>query len=239
MADEVQTQATEAQVEQPVEQQATQENNTEQVQATEAQATENTQESNGDATLLDEEIEQPQQDAQSQSETSADPEDQEPANGEYQIFNANGEELSAEEAEPFRNAFKEAHLTTRQAKLLKGAYDKLVGDFAQKTAQQLSKASAEWLSDVKADKELGGSNFTNTVVNVKKAIATYGDDSFTALLRESKLANNPTVVRFLNNIGKTLAEDRVIVGERNGFSADKVAEAKRLYPHSPELWGGK
>lgn len=239
MADEVNTQPTEAQTEQPVEQQATQENIPEQAQPEQAQQSEPVTENSGDATLLDEEIEQPKDDAQSQAETKSDPEDQVPENGEYQIFDANGEELSAEAAAPFRDAFKEANLTSRQAKLLKGAYDKLVGDFAAKTAQQLSKASAEWLSEVKSDKEIGGNNFTNTVVNVKKAIATYGDDSFTALLRESKLANNPTVVRFLNNIGKTLVEDRVIVGERNGYSPDKVAEAKRLYPHSPELWGGK
>lgn len=239
MSEENITQTTEAQTEQTVEQQTTQTDNTEQVQEATAQQEATTETSNGGDTLLDEQLEQADTSAQSATDKPVDPEDQVPENGEYQIFNENGEEVSAEEAAPFRDAFKEANLTSRQAKLLKSAYDRLAGDFAKRTHEQINKASAQWLGEVKSDKELGGSNFTNTVVNVKKALAVYGDNDLTALLRESKLANNPTIVRFLNNVGKTLGEDRIIVGERNGYSSDKMTEAKRLYPHSPELWGGK
>lgn len=236
MSEENLNQATEAQ---DVEQPATQADTANQIQETSEQENPISENADNSGTLLDEQIEQPEQDAQSTSEANADPEDLVPENGEYQIFNENGEEVSAEEAAPFRDAFKEANLTSRQAKVLKAAYDKLSGGMAQQIQNQINTASKAWLGEVKADKELGGNNFTNTVVNVKKAISVYGDDGLTNLLRESRLANNPSIVRFLNNVGKTLSEDRIVVGERSGNVADRVAEAKRLYPHSPELWGGK
>lgn len=203
------------------------------------QATQPQAEENNSTNVLTEELGQSEVDAQSkataQEEKTLDPQDQVPE-GDYKFFDESGNEVSAEEAAGFQSAFKEAHLTSRQAQILKTAYDKSV---SEGLSQQIENTSKQWRQEVERDKELGGANLATTKLNLGRAIDVCGSPELRQFLKESRLGNNPHMVRFINNVGKMIGEDRFVGGNSGaGNRKDPIAEAKRLYPNSPKLWGG-
>lgn len=205
--------------------------------ANSAPQTENTAD-NSDTVLTDGDLGQGEDGAQSTEtgeQKQVDPEDLEPADGVYKFYNEDGSEVSAEDASGFQDAFKEAHLTSRQAKILKNAYDKAVAENMQKSVHEIS---TSWKNAVLQDKELGGANLPTTKLNLGRAMERFGSPELKQFLNESRLGNHPSMVRFINNVGKAVGEDRFV---GNGSSAsvrkDPNADAQRWYPHSPKLWG--
>lgn len=166
-----------------------------------------------------------------------DPDDTVPE-GEYIFFDEQGQEVAADEVANFQSVFKEAHLTIRQARQLKAAYDKAVGEISTQLQQNAINQSNEWLRTVKNDRELGGNNLNNTKLNIGRAMEAFGSPELKEYLKTSRMGNHPDFVRFMNNVGQAIGEDKFIGGS-SGRSPAEVAEAKRLYPNSPELWGGR
>lgn len=84
--------------------------------------------------------------------------------------------------------------------------------------QKLQDANAEafdnrvesWRQDVLADKQLGGENFEKTKLDAQKAVKHFGDEDFIKILNETGYGNNPSVVRFLANIGALMQNDSLI-----------------------------
>lgn len=187
-----------------------------------------------DEGVLTDEVKQSEE-KQPEPQKEIDPEDLEPSDGVYKFFNEDGTEVSAEDAEGFQSAFKEAHLTSRQAKLMKGAYDKAIADLNDRFVS----SSNQWLKEVKADKELGGENLTATKMNIGNALEVCGTPELRQFLKDTRLGNNPEMVRFLNNVGKLVSQDKFVNG--NGASRIESAYemAKRRFPNSPEMWGHK
>lgn len=206
-------------------------------QSVDNQATNTTVSENNSDNVLTDELGHQETDAKSnQAEVKeVDPEDQVPE-GDYKFFNEDGTEVSAEDAAGFQSAFKEAHLTSRQAKLLRDKYNKAVSEGLQQNVKRMSDA---WRQEVEQDKELGGANLETTKLNLGRAIDACGSPELRQFLKESRLGNNPAMVRFINNVGKMIGEDRFVGGNSGASKAkDPIAEAKRLYPNSPKLWGG-
>lgn len=168
-------------------------------------------------------------------ETKVDPEDTVPE-GEYKFYNEDGTEVSAEDAAGFQSAFKEANLTSRQAKQLKAAYDKEMTKIRDQIANQARVLGNEWLSEVRADRELGGENITATKKNIGEAIDAFGNDALREFFKSSRLGNHPEMVRFLNNVGKAVSQDRFINGNGASRTETPSDRARRLYPNSPDLW---
>lgn len=168
-------------------------------------------------------------------ETKVDPEDTVPE-GEYKFYNEDGTEVSAEDAAGFQDVFKEANLTSRQAKQLKTAYDKEMTKIRTQIEEQSKAIGNEWLSEVRADKELGGANITATKKNIGEAIDAFGNDELRQFFRSSRLGNHPEMVRFLNNVGKAVSQDRFINGNGASRTETPSDRARRLYPNSPDLW---
>ena len=234
MAEENVTTETTATTEAPVQQTET---NQAVTQGADNQATNTTVSENNSDNVLTDEIGHQETDAKSnQTEVKeVDPEDQVPE-GDYKFFNEDGTEVSAEEAAGFQDAFKEANLTSRQAKLLRDKYNKAISEGLQQNVKKMSDA---WRQEVEQDKELGGANLATTKLNLGRAIDVCGSPELRQFLKESRLGNNPAMVRFINNVGKMIGEDRFVGGNSGAGSVkDPVAEAKRLYPNSPKLWGG-
>ena len=227
----VATEATATPVQQPETNQAV-------TQSTDNQATNAIASENNSDNVLTDELGHQETDAksnQAEVKEEVDPEDQVPE-GDYKFFNEDGTEVSAEDAAGFQSAFKEANLTSRQAKLLRDKYNKAVSEGLQQSVKKMSDA---WRQEVEQDKELGGANLATTKLNLGRAIDVCGSPELRQFLKESRLGNNPAMVRFINNVGKMIGEDRFVGGNSGAGSVkDPVAEAKRLYPNSPKLWGG-
>lgn len=181
-----------------------------------------------------------QGDAKSQgNQKQIDPEDLEPSDGVYKFFDEDGKEVAAEDAAGFQDLFKEAHLTSRQAKILKQGYDKAMLDVREQINGIVKTNSDKWLAEVKADRELGGENLTATKMNIGRAIDAYGSPELRQYLKDTRLGNNPAMVRFLNAVGKQVSPDKFVNGNGASRIETSYETAKRLYPNSPDMWGHK
>lgn len=74
---------------------------------------------------------------------------------------------------------------------------------------QLETMQKGWEAELKADKELGGANFKQAAETAYRAIKKFGDAETEAWLEETKLGNNPKLVRMFHRIGKAMAEDSI------------------------------
>lgn len=73
--------------------------------------------------------------------------------------------------------------------------------------------SNRWVEEVKADKELGGEKFSESIALASKAIKEFGTEEFIESLNETKFGNNPEVIRIFARIGKAMSPDKLIVSD--------------------------
>lgn len=92
-----------------------------------------------------------------------------------------------------------------------------------------------WIKAVQDDPDIGGDNLAVTQKNAQRVIDTFmpntkGADGkdvvhpLRAMLRETGFGNHPEVVRFLNRIGASMAEDKALGGGGGPASEKKSAE---------------
>lgn len=83
--------------------------------------------------------------------------------------------------------------------------------------QQLQRIEAvknEWTQASVTDKEFGGDKLQENLQVAEKALSQFGTDQLRALLKQSGLANNPEVIRFMYRAGRQLSEDTVVNGNK-------------------------
>lgn len=69
-----------------------------------------------------------------------------------------------------------------------------------------------WVKEVRADKEIGGEKFDESIRLANKALKQFGTNEFIQSLQETKFGNNPEVVRIFARIGKAMDSDKLILG---------------------------
>ena len=101
----------------------------------------------------------------------------------------------------------------------------------QQLAERLDTAHAErvaqWESEVKSDKEIGGDHLDATLANASKAIDAFAPEGFTEFLDQTGLGNHLMIVKTFNAIGKAISEDTLVSG-REPATGPSIAE--QLYP---------
>ncbi len=102
------------------------------------------------------------------------------------------------------------------------------------TRQQafLQSEAKRWETEVKADKDLGGTNYDNTVKNINRVMEKFApgeNNPLRTILNSTGYGNHPEWVRFINAIGKAMAEDGPL-GGKGGGSGDKKSAADVLFP---------
>lgn len=90
-------------------------------------------------------------------------------------------------------------------------------------------AQAEkWAADAKADKEIGGDKFDESLAAGKKAMAQFATPEFVAFLNESKLGNHPEMLRMWFRVSQAVGEDGFVPGR----SAGGPRGAQAMYANS-------
>lgn len=130
----------------------------------------------------------------------------------------------------------------RELGLGQDAYQKIVEYDLQRSQDAETAAVDEWNSRVdgwkqasKADKEIGGEDFAESVQMAQTSLKQFADDDFRALLKSPSednpnglaLSNHPAMLRFLTRIGKVLADPSLIEG---GEPAPSLEAHDRMYP---------
>lgn len=110
-------------------------------------------------------------------------------------------------------------------------------DFDAKRQQQIAESMqakhaeqvAQWESEVKADKEIGGGHLDQTLATASKAIDAFAPEGFAEFLDQTGLGNHPLMVKTFNAIGKAISEDAFITGKE---PVGAKSAAQTLYDNS-------
>lgn len=120
--------------------------------------------------------------------------------------------LSEEDAEKLAEFAKENGLSEDVAQKVLEQRSEAIDSFVGKALEKQTDLHESWRQETLNDPELGGENLVATSENAKRVLAKFGNEDLTKALRDTKYGNNIEVVRFLNNIGKAMSEDKVIFG---------------------------
>lgn len=139
--------------------------------------------------------------------------DKKPAAPEkYEFAAPEGQALDANALAVFEPIAKELGLTQEQAQKLVDIYPQI----QQQQAEAWSKQIAEWGEQVKADKEIGGDKFNASVGLAQRALDQFGNPELREYLNASGLGNHPALVRFCAKVGKSMAEDSMVMPSNGG-----------------------
>ena len=147
-------------------------------------------------------------------------------------------ELSAEDLgkiEAFGDKAREMGLSQQQ-------YQSLI-EYDLSRAQQLNEEAVEnwtkqvdgWKASAKTDKEIGGEKFADNLKVADNAVKQFGDAELRALLKSPSIenptglaiGNHPAVLRFLNRVGKAIADPTLLQGDA---APQTEGTLRRMYP---------
>jgi hypothetical protein len=134
----------------------------------------------------------------------------------YEAFKLpEGVEVDTVKLEAAQPLFKELGLDQAGAQKLVDFYVNTVKGMseAQQTAWQA--ANDKWVADVRADKEIGGDKFDESLGMAKKAIKQFGTPELQAAMKATGAGNHPEFIRAWARVGRAISEDKFVTGEAN------------------------
>lgn len=96
-------------------------------------------------------------------------------------------------------------------------------------SKRLEEKRDEWAKAWEADKEIGGAAFKENVELAKRVVERFGDTELRTALDQSGLGNHPALARLLVKIGKSMGDDKLVVGKT---ASGEKSLASMLYPDS-------
>lgn len=94
----------------------------------------------------------------------------------------------------------------------------------------IEQARQTWLEQTKADPEVGGEKFNESLATAVKAVERFGGDELKSFLDETGLGNHPAVVKTFHKIGLAISEDNRLPGGNAPESGTK--DARSRYPNT-------
>jgi len=127
----------------------------------------------------------------------------------------------------FSDVAKELNMPQADAQKI---LDKVGPVMAQRQALALENLNKSWVEGVQSDKEIGGEKLQENLSVARKAMDAFGTPQLRELLNESRLGNNPEMIRFMYRAGKAISEDKFVAGGPASPSGTRDP-AKFLYPN--------
>jgi hypothetical protein len=138
-----------------------------------------------------------------------------------------GTDMTPEALTAFTAAIKEVGVTKENAQKV---LDKFVPAITERGNAAIKQAREDMLAAAKADQEIGGDKFEDSVAVAKLAINAYFTPAFAKFLNDSGLGNHPEMIRGLMKAGIPLKPDGWVPG---GKQADAPAgDARSFYANS-------
>ncbi len=148
----------------------------------------------------------------------------------YEFKAAEGVTLDADLVTELSTVAKELNLPQEQAQKFADLGGKLVEKTAKGIQEAQTKSWAEartkWVTEIKTDKELGGSNFSQSREMALRAVRFAGVPELKQVF-DSGWGDHPALFKAFVKFGKALGEDRMIDADVN---AGSKSAAQVLYP---------
>jgi hypothetical protein len=127
----------------------------------------------------------------------------------YDFTPVAGVQLAEEVLGTFSQVARELNLTRDAAQQMLDRVAPVIARQQQATVQAVTE---QWVSQVKADKEIGGERLQQNLAIAKKARDAFGTDGLRRLLNESRIGNHPEMIRFFVRAGQAISEDGFVPG---------------------------
>lgn len=127
----------------------------------------------------------------------------------YAFQPVEGMHLSEEVLGSFSEVAKELNLAQDAAQHM---LDRVAPAIARQQQAAIQAVNEQWVSQVKADKEIGGDRLQQNLAIAKKARDAFGTDGLRKLLNESRIGNHPEMIRFFVRAGQAISEDSFVSG---------------------------
>jgi len=113
---------------------------------------------------------------------------------------------------------KEHNLSNDTAQAILTKQENTIKEMLESAKEFEENQSNEWRKQTEDDSVLGGENLAATTESARKVLSKFGSEGFVSILRDTGYGNHPEVIRFLSSIGKTMADDTLILAEAKGES---------------------
>lgn len=133
-----------------------------------------------------------------------------------------------------KSAIERTAAEAKEQGLSNDAAQEFLNRQSQALTDHVDKQSEDWIAEIKADKEIGGDNYGESVEMARRVVNRFGNDALRESLNKYGYGNHPEVVRFCANIGKAMGEDKLISGAVKPASPKPKTAADRLYGGKPE-----
>jgi len=153
-----------------------------------------------------------------------------PPNMDYEVTgNDDTPPLLRESLASFTEECKAGGLSKEQAdRIMRWQTDRLAKAEAEQR-RLTSQTLQQWNDEIRGDTDFGGSNYTRTVADARKALAAFDPDgSLRELLRLTHGQYEPSVVRFAARVGRAMGEHEYVTGGGLG-GASQTSLAERMY----------
>lgn len=151
----------------------------------------------------------------------------------YELKPGETSPLTTEDVDKIAAFARQQGLSQEKAAALLKEYEVTATALATRERDRQDQARDDWKTTVVADKELGGTNLTNTLAHAKRAMDKFAPEGspFAKFLDDTGYGNHPGFVRFVRDVGKAMAEDSTLLGGRGGGPKDDepVTLADALY----------
>lgn len=103
-----------------------------------------------------------------------------------------------------------------------------VNSYGDRVRAEIDSTVSGWEQAAKADKEIGGDNHTKSIELSKKVLAKFGSPELVKYLEDTRLGNNPELIRVFKRIGEAMKEDDFVApGSSNNGTTSSAAD--KLY----------
>ena len=140
-----------------------------------------------------------------------------------------GVEVDDETLSEARALLGEMRLPQEQAQRLVDFYAGKIRQYGAAQTGNWVRLNEKWVSDFKADREIGGERIQETVAAATRAMDRFGTPGLREALIMTGAGNHPEVIRFVARVGRATAEDRFVVAGGASTGTSRSA-AEVLYP---------
>lgn len=138
----------------------------------------------------------------------------------YEFTAPDGVTLDAQAIAEFEPIAKELNLSNEQAQKIVD----LQAKFVQQQHAQWEQTVDTWVAEIKADQEIGGAALTQNVRHAQQALTHFGTPALKAALDATRMGSHPELVRVFARIGKAMAEDTFVGGNKPSNANKSAAE---------------
>jgi len=158
------------------------------------------------------------------------PEPEAPVYGEFKL--PDGATVDGASLEQATTLFKEAGLPQEQAQKFIDLAVSREQAAAQKGQQAFVDLQNRWVSEIKADPDIGGERLTTSLASASRAIDRLGVPGLREALNLTGAGNHPAIVKAFVRLGQMVSEDRFLPGKDAAPAAPR-SPAEVIYDGNP------